>query len=761
MLVARVVLVSHTSPPALFRTIELARPTLLLDEADTFLKENEELRGVLNSGNRLDGAVLRCVGDDHEPRRFSTWAPVAIAAIGRLPGTIEDRCITIPLQRRAADERVERWRADRTLQFAAVVRRCTRWAQDYLGDLRLADPAVPDQLHDRAADNWRPLLAIADAAGGEWPERARKAAVTLSAGTDADTHRIMLLSDLKAIFAERGEGWIVTSEIIEALVDMDERPWGEHRRGKPIVAQGLRSMLEPFKIYSSRRTPTGGDKKRGYASAAFADAWARYLPPNPSEGGIDPVIRSAASNGGAFGDKSIRSAHDCPDRMQNGLEPSNGAGPDRMTGSIPPGGDGERDFEVADDHDDADEAAAALAVPQTAPEPPPPRTRRRHTPAAAAAAAAATVELHRYVETCDGVAGVVEWLEQQPELARFTSITIVNSEFASKPGELPNVRCLAWIDLRTGNKFVLWADELARLTAAPFPTGKSALVVSYYALAELSCFTALGWQLPDRMIDLYVEARIEANDSFTHKGKIPLGKGQGLLDALHRHGLASLSKATKDWYRKLATAGGSAGDASSGPQAGGYTADEKRDLGAYCLTDCTTGAQLLEALMPSMLEDPRGMRGALARGNYVLALGRMEARGVPVDLALYRRLVAAKPKIKARVVAQYDTLGFIDRGQFKQARFKEYVTGLGAGWPLTDKGELSRTEDTFAKMVPLYPELAPTAELLKRLGWLSAIRIAVGADGRNRAQLSPFKAKTGGTSQKAASSSPRTRACAT
>ena len=98
-LVARPLPTSNATTAAIFRTIEKAKPTLLIDEADTFLKDNEELRGVLNAGHRRGGQIIRTVGDDHEPRQFSTWAPAAIAMIGRVPDTLEDRSVSIALRR--------------------------------------------------------------------------------------------------------------------------------------------------------------------------------------------------------------------------------------------------------------------------------------------------------------------------------------------------------------------------------------------------------------------------------------------------------------------------------------------------------------------------------------------------------------------------------------------------------------------------------------------------------------------------------------
>lgn len=116
-LVPKALLAANITAAAIFRTIELVRPTLLIDEGDTFLRDNEELRGVLNSGHSKDGQVVRLVGDDHEPRVFSTWCPVAIASIDWLPSTIEDRSIKIVMRRRRRDERVERFREDRITSF--------------------------------------------------------------------------------------------------------------------------------------------------------------------------------------------------------------------------------------------------------------------------------------------------------------------------------------------------------------------------------------------------------------------------------------------------------------------------------------------------------------------------------------------------------------------------------------------------------------------------------------------------------------------
>ena len=170
--------------------------------------------------------------------------------------------------------------------------------------------------------------------GSDWPERARNAAVTLSAGDDADTRRTMLLGDIKTIFADRGNpDWIKTEEIVKALVEMTERPWATIRKGdRPITAQGLRSLLEPFKVFSSHN---GARTARGYRLNGFADAWARYLPPDTREEGIDPSIRPEPSNCADSGLDHIRPDGDGLDGREAAANPHGDCDPDGWTDRTP------------------------------------------------------------------------------------------------------------------------------------------------------------------------------------------------------------------------------------------------------------------------------------------------------------------------------------------------------------------------------------------------------------------------------------------
>ena len=189
-LVPKPLITANITPAAVFRTIDSNQPVLLIDEADTFLKGNQEMRGILNSGHRPATAfVMRLVGDNHQPRKFSTRCPMAIAMIGCLPGTLADRSIPINLRRKLPRDRVERFRSDRTADLDELARKAARWAADNLTVLSEADPKVPPVLHDRAADNFRPLLAIADVIGGEFPLQVRRIAENLMVGAAGSGRR--------------------------------------------------------------------------------------------------------------------------------------------------------------------------------------------------------------------------------------------------------------------------------------------------------------------------------------------------------------------------------------------------------------------------------------------------------------------------------------------------------------------------------------------------------------------------------------------
>jgi putative DNA primase/helicase len=283
-LVSKPLAFANCTAAVLFRAVERYAPTLLIDEGDTFLhgkNADPELRGILNSGHTRQSAfVLRAVGDSFEPRQFSTWCPKAIALIGNLPGTLADRSVTIRLRRRAAGEVIERLRLDRLEDLAPLRRKARRWADDNASKLKASDPAIPAEItSDRAADNWRALISVADAVGGAWPEKARKAAVALSTVDDAlDSFGIQLLADMRILFDEQGTDRLFSSDVVRALVELEDRPWGDIFDGHPLNARKLAKLLHPFGVIPGT-IRTAGTTAKGYSKSQFLDAWERYLPP--------------------------------------------------------------------------------------------------------------------------------------------------------------------------------------------------------------------------------------------------------------------------------------------------------------------------------------------------------------------------------------------------------------------------------------------------------------------------------------------------
>jgi putative DNA primase/helicase len=278
-IVPRPLVSSNVTAPVVFRAVDRWRPTLLIDEVDTFLPENDELRGILNSGHvRAMAQTIRCVGDEHEPQTFSTWAPKALALIGRLHDTLNDRSIILKMRRRLPSEHVERLRGDRDAEFLELRRRAARWAADSFEVLRVADPKLPDGLGNRSADNWRPLVAIADLAGGEWPALARAAALGLSGEAEDDSARAVLLADLRDFFGKSREPLFSSAALVEHLVKLEERPWPEWSHGKPLTARQLAKLLRPFRIEPKSVRLSEKNTPKGYAVEDFEDAFARYLP---------------------------------------------------------------------------------------------------------------------------------------------------------------------------------------------------------------------------------------------------------------------------------------------------------------------------------------------------------------------------------------------------------------------------------------------------------------------------------------------------
>ena len=277
-LVNRPFVASHTTASPLFRLIEMVQPTILLDEVDAYLRNNEEARAIINAGHKRGAMVMRSVGDEHEPRGFSVFAPMVIAGIGKQAETVEDRSIIIELKRKKPNERTESFRTDRAGEADVFARKSARWAKDNSCSLTTADPSVPDGLYNRAADNWRPLLAVADAIGGRWPEQARAIASSMIKD-DSNSYGslgVQLLRDIRTVFSAKGSGSIWSNNLANALRCMPDRPWAE-LRGTGLTPNTLARRLEGFGILP-RQVRIGDKNNRGYRAEQFTDAFERICP---------------------------------------------------------------------------------------------------------------------------------------------------------------------------------------------------------------------------------------------------------------------------------------------------------------------------------------------------------------------------------------------------------------------------------------------------------------------------------------------------
>jgi putative DNA primase/helicase len=334
-LVARPLATENLTVPVLFRVIELYRPTVLADECDAWIRDNDELRGMLNAGHRRSGQALRCEGEKNEVRAFNVFAPAVLCGIGELPSTLDDRSIKVRLERAKLGELRERFDSRRTQREQELRRRITRFCADHRAELTECDPLLPPGVFNRLADNWRPLFAIAEIAGGGWPERAAASFARLVFKEDGVRQGIgiMLLVDIQQIFREAGAHRLFSRELIAKLCSMTDRPWPEAHRGKPVTEIWLAKRLHPFRILP-KTIRIESERAKGYELASFEEAFSRYISDQ------DDSIRDSAttqgtsvSNGNSSRDNTFGCHGSKPVELlqEVGLSPCHGSYPPENT----------------------------------------------------------------------------------------------------------------------------------------------------------------------------------------------------------------------------------------------------------------------------------------------------------------------------------------------------------------------------------------------------------------------------------------------
>jgi putative DNA primase/helicase len=306
---------ANASPSALFRAVDLWKPTLLIDEADTFFKDNAELHGMVNAGYLRDGFVLRseAIGDSYEPKAFPVFSAKAIAGVAlekHLPDTTMSRGIVFNLRRKLPHESVDRLRhADKNL-FTGIASKLARFAADYSQQVREARPILPEELSDRNQDNWDGLLAVASCAGDGWLQKATAAALQLS-GDCEKSHSISneLLADIQDIFETKHVNYIRTTDLITALCEDEENAWATYNRGKPITARQVNKQLSAYDISSTRLRPNGNDNPiRGFELSQFDEVFKRYL---GNDDGTPPKLSGTVAQNSANVDVARVTAVPC------------------------------------------------------------------------------------------------------------------------------------------------------------------------------------------------------------------------------------------------------------------------------------------------------------------------------------------------------------------------------------------------------------------------------------------------------------------
>jgi len=278
----RALMASNISNASIFRIAQSEKPTLLMDEFDTYSKDNENLRGILNSGhNRFSSKHIRCNSETNQPEAFDAFTPKAIAMIGNPKDTIVDRSIIIQLSRKKAGEKVEKILPTFFPDNIIIRRKLKRWANDNIDSFKGSTVTAPDLGNDRMMDNWTPLFAIAEAVGGEIPKQAKESMMLL-AGVHADDESIgsMLLEDIKTIFDKADDSKVSSEDIIKTLTEMDDRPWSEWRKGKPMTKPALARQLRKFDI-KPKTIRLGSGTIKGYSLEQFIDVFTRYVPDPP------------------------------------------------------------------------------------------------------------------------------------------------------------------------------------------------------------------------------------------------------------------------------------------------------------------------------------------------------------------------------------------------------------------------------------------------------------------------------------------------
>ena len=304
---------------------------------------------------------------------------------------------------------------------------------------------------------------------------------------------------------------------------------------------------------------------------------------------------------------------------------------------------------------------------------------------------------------------------------QYEEIWSIDFEYSAPPGERPSPHCLVCREVRSDTLIRQWIGSEGSNATCPIRGDNRVLIVTFYAVAEMSCYLALGWPIPINVLDLFCEFR-------NHTNGTQITTGRGLIHALAYFDLDAISGAEKEEFRQLAIRGGP------------YTTTEQLALLDYCQSDVDSTGHLLSA-MSHLIDLPR----ALLRGRYMSCVAKMEHLGIPIDTTSLQQIRVHWDEIKGRLIRDIDRdYGVYSGTTFRSSRWMDYTRSKGIVWPITDSGRPALDDDTFKQFSERYPkEIGPIRELRNTLGQLRLNDLSVGGDQRNRCMLSPFQSRTG------------------
>lgn len=273
---------SNMSPASIYRVINKQQPTLIMDEADTYVQGgSSELTGIINSGHSKSKAfVTRCKPKSLDVERFSTWTPMVLASIGKLPPTIMDRSVVIKLRRKTMQEIVERIPQDIGDQTKNIKVDLEQWIKVNSNSIK-NNTIEPEYLgNDRAVDNWLPLFAIANQVSDRWLKKCEWAYKTLTVVEQEQDLSTSLLEDIREIFIKTSISKFPSAQLVEKLIEDKDKQWCECNKGRVLTQNTLAKMLKTYDI-KPKTIRHAGSTLRGYEIGQFRASFDSYLQPLP------------------------------------------------------------------------------------------------------------------------------------------------------------------------------------------------------------------------------------------------------------------------------------------------------------------------------------------------------------------------------------------------------------------------------------------------------------------------------------------------